>query len=72
MNQHEADVRNKIAQLKAVRQQLGWSEEQCAHQLGVAYSTLNRWERGEVLPKSRLVLQAIEAFIATHQPRGTP
>ena len=69
---HTDLIRDKIAQLKALRQQLGWSEEQCAHQLGVTYSTLSRWERGEALPKSQLVLHAIDQFIATHQQRGTP
>ena len=60
------DVRDKIARLKAARQRLGWSEETCAHELGVTFSTLNRWERGESLPKSQLVLKAIDQFIATY------
>jgi DNA-binding transcriptional regulator YiaG len=45
----------------------------CAFHLGVTYSTLNRWERGESLPKSRVVLKAIEHFIAKYrknQPEG--
>ena len=60
-------IQEKIRQLKAIRQHLGWSEEICAYHLGVTYSTVNRWERGESLPKSRLVLQAIDRFIAKHQ-----
>jgi DNA-binding XRE family transcriptional regulator len=59
-------VQEKIKRLKAVRQALGWSEEVCAYHLGVTYSTLNRWERGESLPKSRLVLAAIDRFISRH------
>lgn len=55
-----------IAQLRATRQQLGWSEEECAHHLGVTYSTLSRRERGESVPTSRVVLKAIERFIARH------
>ena len=59
-------VREKIERLKTTRQALGWSEEVCAYHLGVTYSTLNRWERGESLPKSRAVLKAIDQFIARH------
>ncbi|MBI2885137.1 MAG: helix-turn-helix transcriptional regulator [Candidatus Omnitrophica bacterium] len=64
-------VQGKIDQLKAVRRRLGWSEEVCAYHLGVTYSTLNRWERGESFPKSRLVLKAIDDFLTQHRP-GEP
>ena len=66
MDRAEAVVKEKIEHLRAIRKQLGWSEETCAHELGVTYSTLNRWERGESLPKSRVVLKAIDQFIAKH------
>ena len=69
MNQQTASVLEKVAQLKALRKRLGWSEETCAHELGVTYSTLNRWERGESLPKSRAVVKAIDAFLTRF---GTP
>ena len=62
----------KIKRLKILRLTLGWSEETCAHQLGVTYSTLNRWERGESLPRSQVVLKAIDRFIATHERRPEP
>ncbi|OGX28912.1 MAG: hypothetical protein A3B78_01915 [Omnitrophica WOR_2 bacterium RIFCSPHIGHO2_02_FULL_67_20] len=62
-----AAVQDRIDRLKAIRRRLGWSEEVCAYHLGVTYSTLNRWERGESLPKSRLVLTAIDHFIAKHR-----
>ena len=61
-----ATIRDTIGKLTAVRKTLGWSEEFCAHQLGVTYSTLNRWERGESLPNSQAVLHAIEQFIKTY------
>ena len=64
---HQTDIiHEKIAQLKAARQRLGWSEEQCAHHLGVTYSTLSRWERGESVPKSMVVLKAIDQFLRDH------
>ena len=61
-----ASIRERIERLRAIRQALGWSEEVCAYHLGVTYSTLNRWERGESLPKSRVVLKAIDQFLAKH------
>ena len=67
MNQVSTETKEQIARLKAIRKRLGWSEEVCAYHLGVTYSTLNRWERGESFPKSRVVLKAIEHFIARHE-----
>lgn len=67
MDTAELDIRSKIARLKVIRRRLGWSEETCAHQLGVTYSTLNRWERGESMPNSRLVLNVIEQFLSLHE-----
>ena len=66
MGTPSVDVKGRIEQLKAIRKHLGWSEEFCAYQLGVTYSTLNRWERGESLPRSRVVLSAVDRFIARH------
>lgn len=63
MDQQALHIRQQIDQLKALRRRLGWSEETCAHHLGVTYATLNRWERGECFPKSQLVLHAIEQFL---------
>lgn len=62
-----AAVQERVDRLKAIRRRLGWSEEVCAYHLGVTYSTLNRWERGESLPRSRVVLMAIDHFIAKYQ-----
>ena len=70
MDEQQVEIRAKVARLSAVRRQLGWSEETCAHELGVTYSTLNRWERGESLPKSQLVLRAIDDFLARHAGTG--
>lgn len=67
MNEADADVKEKIKQLKTIRKRLGWSEEVCAYHLGVTYSTLNRWERGESWPRSRVVIKAIDRFIAAHE-----
>jgi len=61
------EAQTKIEQLMAIRKQLGWSEEVCAYHLGVTYSTLNRWERGQSFPRSRVMLKAIERFIAKYE-----
>ena len=71
MDGAEAMVKEKIEHLRAIRKQLGWSEEFCAYHLGVTYSTLNRWERGESMPKSRAVLSAIDRFIAKYSRQHT-
>ena len=70
MNATSRSVQAKLHRLTAIRKALGWSEETCAHHLGVTYSTLNRWERGEVVPKSRVVLNAIDQFIARYGHGG--
>ena len=70
MNATSRSVQAKLHRLTAIRKSLGWSEETCAHHLGVTYSTLNRWERGEVVPKSRVVLNAIDQFIARYSHGG--
>jgi DNA-binding transcriptional regulator YiaG len=66
MTEQASGIQETVKQLKTLRKRLGWSEEVCAYHLGVTYSTLNRWERGESFPKSRVVLKAIERFIARH------
>lgn len=66
-----SSVRSRIERLKAIRRWLGWSEEVCAYHLGVTYSTLNRWERGEVRPRSRVILRAIDEFIARYEVKGS-
>ncbi len=66
MDTPSININQRIEQLKAIRRQLQWSEELCAYHLGVTYSTLNRWERGQSKPKSRAVLSAIDQFIAKY------
>jgi len=33
-------------EIRALRERLGWSQEQMAQRLGVSFTTVNRWERG--------------------------
>ncbi|HFQ82130.1 MAG TPA: XRE family transcriptional regulator [Desulfobacterales bacterium] len=36
--------------VKEVRKQLGISQEELAHELGVSFATINRWENGKTTP----------------------
>jgi len=36
--------------VKEVRRQLGLSQEDLAHALGVSFATVNRWENGKTAP----------------------
>ncbi len=47
--------------VKEVRRQLGLSQEELAHALGVSFATVNRWENGRTAP-SKLALRQFEAF----------
>jgi putative transcriptional regulator len=45
--------------VKDVRRQLGLSQEELAHELGVSFATVNRWENGKTIP-SKLARRQIE------------
>ena len=47
-------------ELVALRRRHGWSQEKLAYTLGVARSTINRWETGKV-PISQAMSIAIRA-----------
>ena len=47
--------------LKEVRKELKITQEQFARDIGVSFSTLNRWERGHRLP-SPLAKQTIKTY----------
>lgn len=43
-------MENIAEQLKALRRQRGWSQEDLARELGVSFSTVNRRENGKARP----------------------
>jgi len=47
--------------IKKVRKQLGISQEDLAHALGVSFATVNRWENGKTTP-SKLAQRQFEQF----------
>jgi len=47
--------------LKHIRKELKITQEQFARDIGVSFSTLNRWERGHTSP-SPLAMQTIKTY----------
>ncbi len=47
--------------IKKIREKLGLSQEDLARQLGVSYTTVNRWENGRFKP-SPLALDKIKSM----------
>ena len=55
---------NIAEELKKLRQQQGWSQEDLARNLGVSFATVNRWENGKTKP-SRLAQEKIKQVTYT-------
>lgn len=51
--------------LKKIREQIGLSQQSFADQLGVSFSTVNRWEQGRHVP-NKITIKAIEALCKEH------
>lgn len=47
--------------IKAIRKELGLSQEVLAHELNISFATLNRWENKRNLP-SRLAMVTLKEF----------
>jgi putative transcriptional regulator len=45
--------------IREIREALGISQEGFARRVGVAYNTVNRWEKGKSLPKSIPIIEKI-------------
>jgi putative transcriptional regulator len=55
--------------VKEVRRQLGLSQEELAHAVGVSFATVNRWENGKTAP-SKLAQVSFENFCAKMTKKG--
>ena len=55
--------------VKEVRQQLGLSQEELAHELGVSFSTINRWENSKTVP-FKLARRQFESFCVRMKEQG--
>lgn len=56
-------------QVKEVRRQLGISQEELAHELGVSFATINRWENGKTTP-FKLARKQFDAFCEKMTKQG--
>lgn len=56
-------------QVKAIREQLGLSQEALAWKIGISFATLNRWENGKSNP-SKLAQSQLEKFCARMIRKG--
>jgi len=54
---------------KEVRRQLGLSQDELAHALGVSFATVNRWENGKTSP-SKLAQRQFDQFCASKREQG--
>jgi putative transcriptional regulator len=50
----------KKEDIKNIRERLGMTQEEFARKIGVTVTTVSRWERGDCLPKSRIVIEKVE------------
>jgi len=55
--------------VKEVRSQLGISQEDLAHELGVSFATINRWENGKTIP-FKLARGQFDAFCKKMAKQG--
>lgn len=56
-------------EIKALRDRLGWTQERLARELGVSWITVQRWEKGKVMP-SPLAAARIAALANANAPSG--
>ena len=55
--------------VKRVRKQLGISQEELAHALGVSFATVNRWENAKTSP-SKLARTQFNLFCENMRKKG--
>lgn len=60
---------NFLEKVKEVRRQLGLSQEELAHALGVSFATVNRWENGKTVP-SKLATKQFTMFCLAQTRSG--
>lgn len=55
--------------IKEIRSQLGLSQEELAHALGVSFASINRWENGKASP-SKLARAQFDMFCRKMKTQG--
>ena len=64
-----SDKPNISESVKEIRQQLALSQEELARELGVSFTTINRWENGKSQP-SKLAKAQFDNFCAKMSRQG--
>jgi putative transcriptional regulator len=55
--------------IKQVRRQLNLTQEELAHELGVSFSTINRWENGQTKP-IKIALKQFTNYCEQQEEQG--
>lgn len=58
-------------EIKQIRKRLGWSQERLARELGLSFSTISRWERGESKP-SPATQHLLNELVRSALPKSKP
>jgi transcriptional regulator with XRE-family HTH domain len=58
-------------EIKEIRKKLGWSQERLARELGLSFSTVSRWERGESSP-SPAARRLLNQLVRSALPKAAP
>ena len=58
-----------IPDIRIIRKDLNLTQEQFAEKIGVAFCTVNRWEKGRSRP-SKLALREISKLINKHKTKA--
>ncbi len=66
MNRQQENLPDLV---KEIRRQLGLSQEELAHALGVSFATVNRWENGKTNP-SKLARNQFRLFCEQKVAQG--
>lgn len=66
MDKTQADISSRI---RLIREQVHLSQEGLARELGVSFSTVNRWENGKMVP-SQLARRQFETFCREMERQG--
>ena len=57
-------------EIKDVRQRAGMTQQHFAEYLGASLSSVSKWERGEVAPKSQAIIRNLERLRDTIESLG--
>lgn len=66
-----AGMNELIQQLDDLRKKLGWSQERMAQEVGVSFSTYNRWVQGHIQKLHGPTKRVIELVLEKYSDKAT-